>query len=189
MGHSLPVSDELVKALFLQGLSIPEISKATGLNFYTVRARISRNKWRNLREEQKAKALPKQITDFQAVAERLTSLAVDQAERLMLFLKDQKIKDMSTAKSAAQTLSTSYATARKALGMDDTDNVQKHLHVHVMRDVKTVDLDVATQGVENVSAGAQEAKTIDVCSECVPCVSSVSTEPQEPSAQCVTTEP
>lgn len=123
----------LAKAMWLNGICASQISSQLGVKVSTIRQWVVRYGWKRDAKTEQPVTEQIQAAVRQDVAARITALAIDQAERLMAVIRDNKIKTLSDSKTAASALAASYATARKALGLDDTNAPQQHLHVHVMR--------------------------------------------------------
>lgn len=123
----------LAKALWLQGLSASAIAKQLGTKRDTVQHWVHRYGW--VRDVGTDRPSPKdaQLAVAKDVATRINSMAVEQSERLMAVIRDNKVQTLNDSKTAASALAVSYATARKALGLDDHNGTQQHLHVHMMR--------------------------------------------------------
>lgn len=122
----------LAKSMWLQGLSASVISRQLGVKVTTIQQWVNRYRWK--RENLNDKPIPDatQAAVRQDIAARITSLAVEQAERIMGVVKDSQVKTLSDGKTASSALAASYATARKALGLDDIHSVSSVMHYHII---------------------------------------------------------
>lgn len=156
MAEPLPIDRELVKALWLQGFDPKQIQDKTGVKRATLRTWIARLGWRRegLAERNANKAA--EPANMQAVAARFASLTVSQTERIIECIRDSPVKTLGDCKTAASALAASYATARKALGLDDSAGVSTHLHYHVMRDCRSSFAAGAVVDVEATVAATAE---------------------------------
>lgn len=128
MPATAPTQRDLAKELWLQGFTLGHISEQLGVKPGTVRVWSSRYKWN---ETGKPAVNTAQVLAYKEVAERLSNLTIVQAERLICCIRDSKLVGLKDVKEAATALAASYATARKALGLDDNQAPQ-HLHLHVL---------------------------------------------------------
>lgn len=154
---SMPLRD-LAKELYINGLPLMEIASRIGAKLMTVASWKRRGNWDNERLK------PDTSSDvaIQDTATALHNQAFTISKRLLCKAESLEIDKPRDAKDVAQVVASAYATARKALGLDD-GQIQRHLHVHVMRDASASAkvIDVASEPLEPVvpvDPGAQSAQ-------------------------------
>lgn len=119
MSNAVIVDKDLAKGLWLKGFSATDIAVKLGTKRDTVSQWVHRYGWKREADVTRPIAKAAQALAIQEVADEVSALASEQAKRLMHVIRDSKVKTLTDAKIASTALSASYATARKALGLDD----------------------------------------------------------------------
>lgn len=146
--------------MWLNGICASQISSQLGVKVSTIRQWVVRYGWK--RDAKVEQPITEQLEAAvrEDVAARITALAIEQSERIIGVIRDNKVKTLSDAKTAGAALATASATARKWLGLDNAPNVSTHLHYHVMRDAQAalkrgvIDVDVVESAESAVDAAA-----------------------------------
>ena len=106
---------DLAKQLYLNGLPIFEIAKRVNISANTLYQRKRREKWDCMpRVSKESKDLA-----IQDVAKRISNQALELSEQIMCKMTKLPLNNLRDCKESASALAAAYATARKALGMDD----------------------------------------------------------------------
>lgn len=122
----------LAKALWLQGLTASAIAKQLGTKRDTVQHWVSRYGWKREADITRPAAKEAQAVVAKEVADRVSSIVAEHSEDLIGVIRDTKARTLLDCKTAAAALAASYATYRKATGMDDVGGVQRHMHFHII---------------------------------------------------------
>lgn len=129
MPVALDVSRDLVRDLWLRGFSHKDIQQQTGVKSVTLRAWIVRYGWKRDNYPVRPPEGERSTVAYQGAAERLAGLTITEADRIICHLRDSELTSIKDSKEAATALAAAYATARKALGLDDAQPAL-HLHYH-----------------------------------------------------------
>lgn len=150
----------LAKELWFKGLTTDAIELQTGIKAVTVRKRASREKWKLEQHVNVPVVQESHAAALKALADRAAAEVAGQTESLLLTLRDMgKPESYREAKDYALALSTTYAATRKSCGVDDTQ-VQRHLHVHVMREARQTSIVLdAEAAVEPATVAADTQQT------------------------------
>jgi hypothetical protein len=117
-----PTVKRLCKRLWLQGYSNPEIEERTKVSAGLLRQWQSREKWVRGMIDVEEIAQPVQVakvTKDNTVADALSKKAIEQVDRILCHVQRMEFKNLNDCKTASSAVAAAYATARKALGLDD----------------------------------------------------------------------
>ena len=126
MPESITAPRDLALELWLQGFTVPQVAKQLSLKPETIYSWKRRHGWIRPGPKPPSEA---QTASLQGIAERLANLTLVQAERILCTIRDTKLEGLRDCKEASTALAASYATARKALGLDDA-HPSLHVHYH-----------------------------------------------------------
>lgn len=117
----------LAKALYLEGLSLKDVAQQINVKLATLCSWKCREKW----DECPRKEIDSKSVAIQSVASEFANRTLKTCERILCKVESIKLVDLKDCRDAAQSVSTAYVTARKALGLDDPQT-QVHLHLHAL---------------------------------------------------------
>lgn len=140
MPAALPVDQTLAKELYLNGMSLTQVSKRTGVKLMTLGAWKNRGNW----DAERLQPDSSEDTAVQDAAKALSSQSLTLSSRVLCKAEKIGIESTGDLKNVAAAIASAVGVARKALGLDD-NQVQRHVHVHVMdscRSQAIVDTDV-----------------------------------------------
>lgn len=122
---------DLARQLYLNGLPIYEIAKRINVPSNTLYQRKRREKWDcqpRVSPESKAAVI-------QDVAKRVTNEAIEVAEQILCKVRGLPLKTLKDCREAASALAAAYATARKALGLDESSAGGSRVNVTIYSDM------------------------------------------------------
>lgn len=159
MPAALPVDKQLVKQLYISGLTQAEIAKRLGLRYDTVCQWVCRGGWKS---ERVAEPVSEEVA-IQQTAKALSEKATKIAERIMCKLDGLPIKTLGDCKAASSALATAYASARKSLGLDAPGGASHiHLHMTAQSPMVRAPINISAQVTAPVD-GAQDTSTVPNC--------------------------
>lgn len=181
MGKTNPEHFELAKELYLNGMPIYEVAKRVNIVPNTLYQRKTREKWDCLPRKSKLS----QGDAIKQVATRVTHTAIESAEQIICKIRKLPLKTLKDCREAASALAAAYATARKALGLDDSASSGSRVNVTIYSEMP-VNVGIATTQASVQPSECCEQPCIPVACEPV-CNDSATKQVQD--ADVVTPDP
>lgn len=115
MPFALPVDQTLAKELYLNGMSLTQVAKRTGVKLMTLGAWKNRGNW----DAERLKPDSSEETAVQAAAKALSNQALTLTSRILCKAEKMGIESPGDLKNVSSAVASAVGVARKTLGLDD----------------------------------------------------------------------